>query len=353
MTQFLFETCDIKNINTVLQQHLEDKIFARGPLHIKFSRTETRELNCMWLKVDGELYMFHNSKRLGQGATGTVYMMEDFDHHVAFAVKESITSNDMVLSDRLIEQNCDVLKSRYVGYGEDSYWKDRVGEERLYLFIMELADGDMTHLLDVKKASMSAHMAVQVVEKLRQQMLCLFNLTPDREYAYCDVKLQNIFYKCAPGNLQDIRVFLGDLESAVPVQVSKLEYNYNSTHSPPEGSRVRMYGFESESSQARRRGFLSWNIGIALLSMTMFFTNIDVGRYLVQYVNRSEIQEELRRKNLLVPHEVIQKYVTNQYQRVGHRFGDYLQDLPGLRPRIDLPLVAVSTPIVVLSLIHI
>lgn len=342
--------CNIKHINYALQKKLEDTIFAPKPLPCKIIRSKEGTIESMWLYLENVLYTFQNTKLLGEGLTSSVYMMEDVEHRVAFAVRDSKDMSDFQLTGLLMETNCEVLKSRYVSYGDEEYWTLHPELEKQHVFIMELAEGTLLELLQEKKAHMSAATALVVVENLRQQMVCLYELDPIRHlFVYCDVKPQNILYKCDSfGNLSRIRVFLGDLASAVPAEVDRntRNYVYDYTYSPREGTGIHESIFSTPAGEVRKKQLLSWNVGVALLFMTSFFMPEanDTGIMLFQYVRNEELQRDLQRKNKVIPHSKIQNYLTSCYREVhSQSMGNYLQDTPELRPDIMFPLTTKST----------
>ena len=336
--------CDVKNIDFELQRRLEDHVFAIAPLNASLTRTSEGVLSALRIQFDGVTYEFVNQTQLGEGQVGKVYLFQDPVHHIAFALKESEDLDEAFIASALLEKHCNVLKSRYIGDVEKEYWRasNRALEKQKYVFLQELADGDLKHLLMNKKVLMPPKSALQVVEQLRRQMVCLYELTPNRKFVYCDVKLENVFYKCE-SDFSNFRVFLGDLESAVPKYLENSDiYSYGVTYAPAEDTVIEATDVDTARGSMKKKALLSWSVGISLLFMTAFFVpNFDQTLFYQQQYSPL-VMEDLKERNMVVEHSVIQNFLNECYGRTD--LGYYLSDDPYERPDILQPLVDTVRP---------
>jgi hypothetical protein len=358
--------CEVKRLDFQLQRSLEEQVFSTNPLtaHINYSKPKTNGLlrvQEFHLHLNGTKYEFSNSKNkpIGEGSFGIVSVFYSKKHRVAFAIKETQEPEEVDVTKELLKHQCHVLRSRYLG--EASLGTNR---PTTYVFIMELADGDMTHLLE-KRAVMTPQTAVDIVEQLRKQMLCLLDMTPDHRYLYTDMKLENILYKCDHENdFSNIRVFLGDLGSAAPYFIARKRlYSYPSTFPPyAQGITISEREFPTEQAKKYKESVLSWNVGIALLSLTLFFPTQKTGErfgtiimYLDHYKPDEEIQRRLTIENFRVSNHVIQEFLDEHYKSiiypVLHRSpGFYLDFRSSVRPNIRYIISTTTNPIITIKL---
>lgn len=334
--------CDVKNIDQDVQRRLEDYLFSSSSIIFTLKRFRGDLISVRFSSVQGVVYECLYKKKLGAGAVGQVYLFADSVSRVAFAIKESEDAHEIPMASKLVGSGCNVLRTRYIGGAEDEYWQqpENKGKKRLHVFLMELADGDLGNLLE-KKVRMSPADALQLVEQLRQQMLCLYEVS-NRQYVYCDIKVGNIFYKCH-SDLTHFRVFLGDLEGAVPIHKQKDRiYFYNNTFVPEEGTFVGEADMNTPEGSLQKKALLSFSVGIALLSLAMFFINPNkVMKYLDQYY--PPIIPELKKKKMLMTTSAIQQFLNKLYGN--NKLGRYLSDDYKKRPDIRTPLTTLENPI--------
>ena len=356
--------CEIKRLDFQLQRSLEEQVFSTNPLtaHINYINPTKKgflRVQDLHLHVNEIQYKFYKNKTIGEGSFGIVSVFYSKKHRVAFAVKETQEPDEVDVTQELLKHQCHVLRSRYLG--EASLGADM---PTTYVFLMELADGDMTHLLE-KKAVMTPQTAVYIVEQLRQQMLCLLDMTSDHRYLYTDMKLENILYKCDHENdFSNIRVFLGDLGSAAPYFIARKRlYSYPSTFPPyAKGITISESEFSTEQAKKYKESVLSWNVGIALLSLTTFFPTETTGErfgtiimYLDHYKPDEKIQRRLTIENFRVSNHVIQQFLDEHYKSIIYPVlrkspGFYLDIISSVRPNIRLPISTTTNPVINIAL---
>ena len=213
-------------------------------------KTNTKELI---LKIKNKLYKFQVVKNIGEGAFGSVWLYYDNNNQVSLAIKETKDEKELIISNALLKSSCDVLKVRGL---------------KKHIYIMEQAEGDMYSFMKKLKKPVSIKFIFNIVEQVRRQILCIGNLHPS--FMYSDVKLKNILYKCHnPNNLNDIRVFLGDLASAIPRYHNGMPI-YDTTYLP-----LPQNNFTIRNNQ-EKLNWISWQIGALLLESSIFlFKDID------------------------------------------------------------------------------
>ena len=221
------------------------------------------------LKIGNVKFNFQFEKELGSGTYGTVSSYRDPINNVYIAIKESSDDEDKI-THALLNSNCNVLKSRSLG-------KLGKGKKNL-IYIMEKAEGDLLNLAYVVQKPTGIPFILNIVEQVRRQMICIYELSPNFLFMYTDIKLLNILYKCDdPSNLNSYRVFLGDLGSAIPTKLNSNTYSFVSTYPPLP--RRDLVGIKDQNEQF---DFMSWQIGVLLLLMRVFLAT-----------SRSKIGEEI------------------------------------------------------------
>ena len=219
------------------------------PNGVRFD-TDKDELN---LKINNVKYIFKVVKKLGQGALGSVYLYYDDVNQVSLAIKYTFDRDEELISNALLKSGCDVLRVRGLGLLNSRY-----------LYIMEQAEGDLISLFNNLKKPVSKNFVLNIAEQVRRQILCIGRL--HSSFLYADVKLQNVLYKCDdPANLNGIRVFLGDLGSAVPNSYENGNPIYPTTYLPlPNKLLVR------NNNKKDKLDWISWQLGALLLQMSKY-----------------------------------------------------------------------------------
>lgn len=363
--------CKPKNINRELQRELENHVFHSAELNITIDRSENNEIGSITVPYNDENYVFTLNTEIGSGTVGKVYRFENKEHRVAFAVK---IVNMPLFSDlkgtplfphnlyedfkqKTVQNNCNVLQCRLIDHfvHDDAFGSQRV--ERV--FLMELADGDLNQLKE-KNVVISRENLLRIAESLRRQMVCLFYLNP--AFMYTDVKLDNLFYNCVDGSVNEIRVYFGDLDSVVPTQVrikKDLYYNYPHTFNAPENpnSYFEVSDVISDENKLERSRFLSFYIGMILLCLTVFLQTPETKEHYKSYTYAYIPREAIFPHGIIIDWEqfaiasnfktvkdkqVIRDYLNNCYNLP---FGAYIADKPEDRPSIDTPLHDSIAPI--------
>jgi ubiquitin C-terminal hydrolase/serine/threonine protein kinase len=295
--------CEKRTEDVVNQRIVEDFIFGKNfnPNAVSFLKKEIR------FSINGTNYDFVVDKTIGAGSFGTVDKVIDKKHKVSLAIKYTNANDEKNISDALSKANCNVLQMRYIGK-----------KDLKYVYIMELADGDLNSWLErkkKKKLKISINKILEIADGIRRQMGCIFFY--DNNYVYSDIKLDNILFKCDnPNQLNKERFILGDLGSAVPTG------NKYPTTFPAWDLRFD----RTLKNNNHKMASLSWQLGILLL---LFYNSYD-------------IKDKLYWKNIGKQSESsileIAKILDKHY---GHGFGRYLDPDPNLRPSIFEPFIKV------------
>ena len=295
--------CEKRTEDVVNQRIVEDFIFGKNfnPNAVSFLKKEIR------FSINGTNYDFVVDKTIGAGSFGTVDKVIDKKHKVSLAIKYTNANDEKNISDALSKANCNILQMRYIGK-----------KDLKYVYIMELADGDLNSWLErkkKKKLKISINKILEIADGIRRQMGCIFFY--DNNYVYSDIKLDNILFKCDnPNQLNKERFILGDLGSAVPTG------NKYPTTFPAWDLRFD----RTLKNNNHKMASLSWQLGILLL---LFYNSYD-------------IKDKLYWKNIGKQSESsileIAKILDKHY---GHGFGRYLDPDPNLRPSIFEPFIKV------------
>ena len=253
--------CKPRKQNLNMQRIVDDFLFGKGqkgyldPKYFTFNLSKKQ----FTLKIGVINFNFKFDKKLGSGTYGTVSSYKDPVNNVYIAIKESEDDEDKI-SNALLNSNCNTLRSRALG---------KIGKGRKNrIYAMELAEGDLLNLAYSIKKPTSVHFIFNIVEQIRKQMICIYELTPNHCFMYTDMKLINVLYKCDnPEDLNTYRVFIGDLGGAVPTQVGNT-YSFITTYPPlPRRSLV---GINNRKEQL---DFMSWQLGVLLLLMRVFLSS--------------------------------------------------------------------------------
>ena len=188
--------------------------------------------------INGENYDFDIMKKIGSGAFGTVKKIVDKKHKIVFAVKYTLSQEEKNIAEELNKTNCNALRMKMIGKNENKY-----------VYVMELADGDLIHWYK-KKQNISIKNKLEIVEEIRKQIVCIFSY--NNEFVYSDLKMENILYKCEQNKE---RFIIGDLGSAVPI------FNEYITTYPAWELRYNRALYNKKMKVAT----LAWQIGILLL----------------------------------------------------------------------------------------
>ena len=247
--------CKPRKQNLAMQKIVDDFLFGIGKkLNVNFTFISKKQLV---LKIGSINFNFKFEKTLGSGTYGTVSSYRDPINNVYIAIKESEDDEDEI-SNALLNSNCNTLRSRSLG---------KIGKGRKNrIYAMELAEGDLLRLAyDVKKPT-SVQFIFNIVEQIRRQMICIYELTPKLYFMYADMKLINVLYKCDnPDDLNSYRVFIGDLGGAVPTPISNNTYSYITTYPP-----LPMRSLVTIKNKKEHLDFMAWQIGVLLLLMRIF-----------------------------------------------------------------------------------
>ena len=324
----MFElNCDIckddQNINGNNQKILEDYIFDKT-FNLK-NKKVIIDNSLIKINMDDNIYKFKIINHIAEGSFGKIYKLYCEEFNVVLALKvERESQDDKIeplekdISEFLIENSCNLLKVKYIG-------KKKMEESEINLYLMELANGDLNHLkIFYKKHCIQKNLYEtlkfyrDVAEEIRNQIVCLLKKS-SYKYVYTDIKLENILYRCIQEkNKNKIRIFLGDLGSAVPDE----DNEYTATYPPWEYRNNKTQGFLNFKNSKQKENTLSWMIGIILLSFVYDDINIFV-------------YDELDKLTELEHNDIITLYISNIY---GEIFFDYLNVNPDQRPDINIPL---------------
>ena len=321
----MFElNCDIckdyQKIDTNKQKMFEDYIFDKT-FNLENITVMMINNNSLIIQInkDNNIYEFEIIKEIAEGTFGKIYKLYCEEFNVVLALKvEKAADDDKIkpieedISKFLIENSCNLLKVKYIGKNSS-----------LHLYLMELANGDLNHLKIFYKQNCreknnykTLKFYRDIAEEIRKQMVCLL-LNSGYQYVYTDIKLDNILYRCI--NKNTIRIFLGDLGSAVPDE----DHNEYAATFPPWEYRNNKGILEFDINKQKKQT-LSWMIGIILLS----------------FVYNDDIYKNYNSSNLYMLNEskhnrIITRYISNIY---GEIFSAYLNVNPEKRPDIFKPL---------------
>ena len=333
-----FENCNFcKNsnqpINSVYQNFIDNQVFSNTS---NFNFTLTKEELTKEELTEGKFiiklsinanpeYIF-TSTLIGKGSFGQIYKLYNKDFKVEFGLKIETFPTEKDISKFLYNKSCNLLKVKYIGENFDSY-PSYPSYPLGHFYLMELADGDLVSLADnfrkcnkknkydLKKSTTFFR---DVAEEIRKQMVCLLKES-NYKYVYVDIKLENILYKCIKGE-NKVKIFLGDLGSAVPNDPTFSDYTYSYKPAEYENKKFIL------DTNDKKEQTLSWMIGVILLSF------IDIN-----YVNNNLPPTESR-----IQYETIKKNVYGMLsENYGKQFASYLDSDPTKRPNIfeDLPKI--------------
>ena len=283
------DVCSNLDIDYKNQEFLDTLIFKNTILkndikYIYNDKTLTQ------LKIKDN-YTF-DAKRIDRGSFGTVYELYDKNKKVKLAVKipNNMSSDDIILDEELVSKiGCNVLRVKSIDNK----------------FFMELADGNMLNF--IKKVPLTNDTIFNMVDQIRDQILCLLH-NSNGNYFYTDVKLRNTLYKCINDSKLSIKVFLGDLASAMLID------GFNIKTYPPWEYR---YNMSVPDDNLRKYEVISWSIGILLAQ----FANIDIKRLKNQSIGKTKLSTLIK----------IQDKLEEAY---GIVYRTYLAENPSLRPNV-------------------
>jgi len=251
--------CGFRNENLVNQNLFRDLMLTQFNRYTTVSQTYGDNIVC---RFGPNVFEFVRVGFLGEGGNGAVYHYRDNRNRINIAVKCCRNGDEINISEHLILNNCRTLFSKYVGQSLIIN-----GTLVRYPFIMELAEGNIRNYLRDLRRSVVPNLTddqlntrvLSLVEEVRQQMVCIYN--SNNNYVYTDLKVDNILFKCDnPARLNDTRIFLGDLGSAVG-----LASRYIATYPPYEhrnGDGILILNTEREKLDA-----MAWELGVLLLSI--------------------------------------------------------------------------------------
>jgi serine/threonine protein kinase len=256
------------------------------------------------------------TEKIGEGMFSNIYKLVDSKNKIVAALKVEKLENPIEheISELLNKNKCNLLKVKYIG-------KHNFNQYIYNCYIMELANGDLNKLSNFYMDNIDKKQTLQffrdIVEELRIQLLCLLEIS-NYKYVYTDVKLNNILYMCKMPQ-QYIKIFLGDLGSAVPDGNGA----YIASFPPWEYKDNTEKGVLNLTTNTEKEKTLSWLIGILLLSFVSKDNVIDY-----YYANLDKMDSDIHRKK--VKHFIIQTY--------GPQFAYYLSLNPKIREDIKNPL---------------
>ena len=266
---------------------------------------------------------FTIEKHIGYGTFSNVYKVIDTNLNIVAGLKvEKLIEPDISekdISELLNQSSCNLLKVKYIGKTTS----------KLNVYLMELADGDLRNLPvfyidNPENTKITLNFYRNIVEEIRKQMVFLLKKS-DYKYVYTDIKLANILYKCI--NENTIRIFLGDLGSAVPIQ----DNYYIATYPPWEyinsEEKSQEKGVLKLSNQQDKEYTISWMLGILLLS----FVYPNITSY--AYCNLHDI-------DIYTHNKIVKHFINKLY---GPSFVYYLNANKQIRTNIYNPLPDIYT----------
>ena len=237
--------CRQRNENKELQERLNTYIFSNNYRSYDIFQNVDNQNIIRIRNID-----FTFGKRLGSGSNGRVYNL--VSPEVSLAIKFGSSNDEVQIAQELNNKipPCNCLKVQSVG--KELYNPKEKQIER-HGYFMELAEGTLDEFLDIipnidtelkTDQEKLRDTLLQIAEKIRVQMLCIYNMNND--YVYTDMKLANVLYKCRnKDDLNSVSFILADLGSAVP-------YNgqYLATY-PPVEYRMGQGFFNLNTPQAK------------------------------------------------------------------------------------------------------
>ena len=265
--------CDIdrhRPINEAYQRLLIQYIFS-GIMEVKDVKiTWTDTSKKIHIKVSPQIaklfgkttFEFENVKEIGAGTYGTINFLYCKELQVELALKRENLDPyfgvrkpiEEEISRMLLGRGCNTVNVKFISI---------IDEKSFYL--MNKMEGNLNELAQIfrsdktRNASDKKYKPLRIVEEIRKQMLCIYNIIP--KYVYTDYKLVNILYDCPDkSDLTDYKIHLGDLGSAVP----DIDGEYISSYPPYEFKEGN--GFIKLTTDKQVIALIAWGLGILLLS---------------------------------------------------------------------------------------
>ena len=217
-------------------------------------------------------------KIIGRGAYSHIYELRDERYKVSLALKveHSQIPSEVDIIAHLEKKGCNTVQQRYIGQDNDHHY-----------YLMNLAQGTLENLKDNLKLmdnKQKIKFVIHIVEQIRHQIVCLYKLG----YIYTDFKLDNIFYDCPTDNRGHLRIFLGDLGSAVQQSDNKYIASYPPYEHANNNGRFKL------KTKAEKKAVLSWGLGIIFfLLMTdeqslsqFYFTEALTSEYYMESIGK-------------------------------------------------------------------
>jgi hypothetical protein len=221
-------------------------------------------------KINIGKYSFELVREISRGANGVVYELRDTNHQVNLALKCNDNDDEAIVSEKLKNAGCDILRMKPVGQDIWNKFDNRFYQGK-NIYFMELAEGTLFTFFKRLKITDPAfyndktnfrQLLLNIGETVRRQMVCIRNI--DNDYVYTDLKITNVLYKCENSHdLNTVRFFLGDLGSVVK---SPRDNAYTCTYVPFEHrANYRLNLVNDDLKDAA----MSWQIGMLILSYVL------------------------------------------------------------------------------------
>ncbi len=206
------------------------------------------------LKTGETQYVVTFEKLLGEGSYGRVYkvkIIEKYsDNEYFLAMKIDKGDSEYKLSKDLFAK-CDTIQTKFF-YKVEPY----------YVYLMTLADGDLSKYKDEyldKLTPYKAHKYIlKIIEEIRKQLVCLL----DNGYIYTDMKPENCLYKMVNG---EPKFMIGDIGGASMDNAGEQASTYIPTEHINEGTG---WTNTKQMTKQEKSQFLSWEIGVMLYNMS-------------------------------------------------------------------------------------
>lgn len=234
-----------------------------------------------------ENYRLNETKRLGKGAYGSVFLLNevrsDKKEPVSIVIKCMVGDEEIKIAEDLKKADCDILRLSFIKQEESREGQSKKKVRKINGYFIAFMDKAEGHLYDIPselmpigsgyytKGSKFAKEIIKIGNQIFTQLKCLYNLNdkPSEKYLYTDLKPTNCLYYCKGES--PIKVQLGDLGSAVWAYSDKEEkkFRFMSTYTAPEIRNKDTSGHfyvELEKSEECGR-ILAYQLGFLIVSL--------------------------------------------------------------------------------------
>ena len=207
---------------------------------------------------------------INEGSYGKVFSLDRYNLSIKTFKDDKYAKEEIDIVNKLNEENtmCNIIRA--VSVNIRNFPK---------LILMDKGESDLYHFCskntDILKREYKQ--TLYIIQDIAKKMLCLYN----KNFAYCDLKLPNLLYKCKNKNKLDI--YIGDLGSIFDLrnssinlkesyETAKIRTLYNiyispNTYPPPE-IRNFLSDFKSNKSADLKniytQKYITWSIGILI-----------------------------------------------------------------------------------------